>query len=332
MKKFLLTAAAVVLSAGLAFANGGQQGAAPSSASGAAKAAPAKQEITVGIALTGLQSNSIFIDMRRDMEAKCTAAGYRLIEQDLQNGAPDMVKFLENCLTAHAKVIVIQNIAEDAYRDLLVQLKNQGAVIGSYDNPSKVSMFVRMASNYELGKTIGKMCGEWVHKTPGSKKVAMADYSKIDFFLDRQKGMKDGFKAACPEGKIVFEQDLLLSDLGVSLGEALISSHPDIEGVMCVVDTACIGISDAFDTAGWTPKTHNVGLFGSDASKEGVDAIKKNKFVKGTVDMNLVKQVNTLYTDCLNAYLTGKLPAKQQVVYFPMKEITLANIDQVGKW
>jgi ABC-type sugar transport system substrate-binding protein len=270
--------------------------------------------------------------MRRNIEAECQKAGYRLIEQDLQNGVPDMNTFLENCLTAHAKVVVIQNIAEDSYRDSLKQLRDQGCVIGSYDNPSQVASYVCYASNIDLGKLIGKMCGEWVHKTPGSKKVAMADYSKIAFFLDRQKGMREGFKEACPEGKIVFEQDIDLSDLGVSLGEAIVTSHPDIEGIMSVVDTGCIGISTAFSGAGWTPKDHNIGMFGSDASTEGVAAIKKGGWVKGTVDLNLVKQVNTLYHNCLNAYLSGQLPAKQQVTLYPMKGITLANIDEVGKW
>jgi ABC-type sugar transport system substrate-binding protein len=118
-----------------------------------------EQGMTVGLALTGIQTNSIFIDLYKTIETKCNEAGYKLIAMDLEGGPSKMVTFLENCINAKAKVIIYQNIAEDAYIDLLLRAKEQGAILGSYDNPTTVAQYTSLASNRELGLAIGRECG-----------------------------------------------------------------------------------------------------------------------------------------------------------------------------
>ena len=289
------------------------------------------ETITVGLALTGLQTNPIFIDIRRAFEERCSQAGYRLIAADLSNGAADMTRFLENCLTAKAKIVVFQNIAEDSYINLLEELKAQGAILASYDNPSKVAHYVSMASNYDLGKTIGRMCGEWVHANPGSKKAAIATFNVLDFMIVRADGIREGFKESCPEGSIVFEQDINIADGGVALGEAIITAVPDIQGIMAITDIGCIGIGQAFAAAGWTFQNHRIGMFGSDASEDGMREIRKNGMFIGTIYMDLVNQVLGLFDRSLDTMKTGKINEAEKIVYFPMQPITIENADLVGK-
>jgi ABC-type sugar transport system substrate-binding protein len=325
MKKFMRTvgivlAAAFLLAPAQVFANGGKDA-----------AGGGKGTITVGLALTGMQNNPIFIDIRRAFEERCNQAGYRLIAADLSNGAADMTKFLENCLTAKAKIVVFQNIAEDSYINLLTELKAQGAILASYDNPSKVADYVSMASNYDLGKTIGRMCGEWVSANTGSKKAALATFNVLDFMIVRADGIKAGFKEACPEGNIVFEQDINIADGGVALGEAIITAHPDIQGIMAITDIGCIGIGQAFAAAGWTSQNHRIGMFGSDASEDGMREIRKNGMFIGTVYMDLVNQVTGLFDRSLETAQTGKINEAEKLVYFPMQPITIENADLVGK-
>jgi ABC-type sugar transport system substrate-binding protein len=291
----------------------------------------AKETITVGLALTGMQTNPIFIDIRRAFEERCSQAGYRLIAADLSNGAADMTRFLENCLTARAKIVVFQNIAEDSYINLLEELKAQGAILASYDNPTKVAHYVSMASNYDLGKTIGRMCGEWVHANPGSKKAAIATFNVLDFMIVRADGIRAGFKESCPEGSIVFEQDINIADGGVSLGEAIITAVPDIQGIMAITDIGCIGIGQAFAAAGWTFQNHRIGMFGSDASEDGMREIRKNGMFIGTIYMDLVNQVLGLFDRSLETMKTGKINEAEKTVYFPMQPITIENADLVGK-
>lgn len=289
------------------------------------------ETITVGLALTGLQTNPIFIDIRRAFEERCSQAGYRLIAADLSNGAADMTKFLENCLTAKAKIVVFQNIAEDSYINLLEELTAQGAILASYDNPSKIAHYVSMASNYELGKTIGRMCGEWVHANPGSKKAAIATFNALDFMIVRADGIREGFKESCPEGSIVFEQDINIADGGVGLGEAIITAVPDIQGIMAITDIGCIGIGQAFAAAGWTFQNHRIGMFGSDASEDGMREIRKNGMFIGTIYMDLVNQVLGLFDRSLDTMKTGAINEAEKIVYFPMQPITIENADLVGK-
>jgi ribose transport system substrate-binding protein len=300
-------------------------------AGGKQDAGGAQETITVGVALTGLQTNPIFIDIRRAFEERCSQAGYRLIAADLSNGAADMTRFLENCLTAKAKVVVFQNIAEDSYINLLEELKAQGAILASYDNPSKLAHYVSMASNYDLGKTIGRMCGEWVHTNPGSKKAAIATFNVLDFMIVRADGIREGFKESCPEGSIVFEQDINITDGGVGLGEAIITAVPDIQGIMAITDIGCIGIGQAFAAAGWTFQNHRIGMFGSDASEDGMREIRKNGMFIGTVYMDLVNQVLGLFDRSLDTMKTGRINEAEKIVYFPMQPITTENADLVGK-
>jgi ABC-type sugar transport system substrate-binding protein len=225
--------------------------------------------------------------------------------------------------------VVFQNIAEDAYVNLLRELKTQGCILGSYDNPSNIADYSISASNYELGKVIGSMCGEWTHNNPGSKKVALAKFDQMDIMIERARGMRDGFKEKCPEGTIAYDQDININDMGYSFGEALVTSAPDIQSVMAITDGPCISVEQAFAAAGWTWDNHKIGLFGSDASVDGMRELRAGGMFKGTVYMDLVTQVTSLFRRCLNAMETGKVDASQKLVYFTMIPVTLQNADIV---
>jgi predicted Fe-Mo cluster-binding NifX family protein len=61
------------------------------------------------------------------MRKKCKQEGWTLITGDLTEGAPKAIAFLETCITARADVVILQNIADGAYDDLLKQIRDQGA-------------------------------------------------------------------------------------------------------------------------------------------------------------------------------------------------------------
>jgi ABC-type sugar transport system substrate-binding protein len=290
-----------------------------------------KEQIAIGLALSGIQVNSIFIDMRRAIEEKCEKEGYRLITADLmENGPSKMITFLETCLAAKAKVVVYQNIAEDAYADQLNQLKAQGCILGSYDNPTKIAQYTSQASNYELGKTIGREAGKWAQANPGSKKAAICAYSLLDFLVERTRGIRDGFKEACPEGQIVFEIDAGFVQQGVAAGEALIQAHPDVQVVMGINDSGPVGVFEAFKAAGWNFQSHPIALFGCDASEDAMRALRENDMFKATIYLDVVNQVIQLYDRCLEMALTGKFDQSKANVYFPMQPVYLENADIVG--
>jgi ABC-type sugar transport system substrate-binding protein len=311
-----LTAVLFFMAAGSVFAAGGrQQG----------------ETITVGLALSAIQTNSIFIDMRRAIEKKCQDNGYNLITADLLEGPTKMITFLENCINTNAKVVIFQNIAEDAYADLLQRLKNQGAILGSYDNPTQIAHYTSQASNYELGLTIGRECGKWVRANPGSKKVAICGYSLLDFLVVRTNGMRDGFKEACPEGSIVMEVDAGYVQQGVMAGETFLQAHPDIQAVMGINDSGPVGVSEAFKAAGKSFAKDGIGLFGCDASEDGMRALRENDMFKCTIYLDVVNQVLDLFDRCMDYAVTGKYDESKVNVYFPMTPVYLENADVVNR-
>jgi ABC-type sugar transport system substrate-binding protein len=286
--------------------------------------------MTVGLALTGIQTNSIFIDMRRAIEERCRQAGYKLITADLMEGPGVMVTFLENCINAGAKVIIFQNIAEDAYADILQRAKDRGIILGSYDNPTSIAHYTSQASNYELGLTIGRETGKWVQANPGSKKVAICNGDILDFLVVRKEGMIAGLKETCPSATIV--ADLLAGTvpMGVTAGENILQAYPDIQAVMGINDSGPVGVMEAFKAAGMNFEKNHIGLFGCDASEDGLRSLRENDMFLSTIDVDVVNQVIQLYERCVKMALTGQYEADKAVVTFPMTPIYLKDLDATG--
>jgi ABC-type sugar transport system substrate-binding protein len=297
-------------------------------------AAGGKQQsetVTVGLALTGIQTNSIFIDMRRAIEERCQQAGYKLITADLMEGPGIMVTFLENCINANAKVIIFQNIAEDAYADILQRAKDRGIILGSYDNPTKIAHYTSVASNYELGLTIGRETGRWVQANPGSKKVAICNGDILDFLVVRKEGMIAGLKETCPSATIVADILAGTVPMGVTAGENILQAHPDIQAVMGINDSGPVGVMEAFKAAGMNFEKNRIGLFGCDASEDGLRCLRENDMFLATIDVDVVNQVVQLYERCIKMALTGQYEADKAVVTFPMTPVYLKDLDETGK-
>jgi hypothetical protein len=88
-------------------------------------------------------------------------------------------------------------------------------------------------------------------------------------------------------------------------------------------------VAEAFKGAGWTYAKHPIAIFGSDATKQGIAAIKEKGFYQGTVYMNLVKELDDLLDRCITTMKTGKVNDAEKVVYFKMTPITIDNTDVV---
>lgn len=114
---------------------------------------PSAKKLTVGLALTGINSNAVFIDMRKDIEARCNEAGYKLMTADIEGGASQIVTALENFINGGCDIIILQNSAEEAYADLLKQAVEKGIIVASYDYESDIAQYACICSNYEVGRS-----------------------------------------------------------------------------------------------------------------------------------------------------------------------------------
>lgn len=289
------------------------------------------KKLKVGFALSGVMTNAIFIDMARDLERRTGASGYELLTTDIAEGPQKIVSALENFMNAGADVIIFQNYAEEATADLMQQAVDKGVIIGSYDAESKIAQYSVMASNYELGKIIGQETGKWVSSHDGSKKVAMCTYSKLDFLVERARGMVDGLAETAPDAVLATQLDAGFPHEGVPAGENFLQAVPDVQAVMGINDGGTLGVYEAFKAAGLSREKDGKVIFGCDASIDGLKAIKENDMFVATVDLDLVNQVGELYERCVKAALTGEIDASKKLVIYPITPVYYADVDKYLK-
>lgn len=289
----------------------------------------AEEPLTIGLALSGITTNSVFIDMTKAIQAKCDDAGYKLMTADIEQGTQATVTALENFINGGCDVILVQNSAEAAYEDMLKDAIENGVVVGSYDFDSEICQYSIYASDLELGKTIGKACGEYVSEHEGSKKVAICNYSQLDFLVTREQGIEEGFKEACPDGEIVSVQDAGYPPEGVTAGENFLQACPDIQAVMGINDGGTLGVYEAFKAAGKSREADGIVIFGCDASIDGLNALEEEDMFYCTVDLDLVNQISKLYDRCVETALTGEVDESIKSEVYPMNPIYLENISDV---
>lgn len=293
----------------------------PASPENSGEANPEGEKLTIGLALSGINSNAIFIDMAKDIQERCDAAGYKLMTADIAEDPNKVVTALENFINGGCDVIIFQNYAEEACATLLADAIDKGIIIGSYDYTSDYAQYACIASNYEVGKVIGQECGKWVKANEGSKKVALCSYSPLDFLVEREQGMRDGFAETCPEGEIAIALDAGFTPEGVTAGENFLQAVPDLQAVMGINDGGTLGVYEAFKAAGMSFEKNQVAIFGCDASADGLNAIREGDMFFSTIDLDLVNQVAELYQRCVDAALGGTIDASKAVVTYPVNPL-----------
>ena len=289
----------------------------------------ADESLTVGLALSGITSNTIFIDMTKSLQAKCDEAGYKLMTADIQEGVQATVTALENFKNAGCDVIILQDSEEAAYYDLLKECIDSGIVVGSYDYNSELAQYSIYSSDEQIGYAIGAAAAEYCNNNEGSKKACICNYSQLNFLVVREQAIEKGFLENCPDGEIVSVQDAGYPPEGVTAGENFLQACPDVQVVMGINDGGCLGVYEAFKAAGKSREADGIAIFASDASEDGLNALEEDNMYYCTLDLDLVNQVNTLYDRCVETALTGEVDESVHSAVYPINPIYLSNITDV---
>ena len=296
---------------------------------GAGSVMAEEKSLTVGMALSGITSNAIFIDMTKSIQAKCDEAGYKLMTADIAEGVQATVTALENFINGGCDVILIQKSEEEAYADLLQSALDKGIVIGSYDYNSDMAQYSIYSSDEEIGYAIGKAAADYCNENEGSKKACICNYSQLDFLVTREKAIEKGFLENCPDGEVVSVLDAGYPNEGVTAGENFLQACPDLQVVMGINDGGCLGVYEAFKAAGKSRANDGIAIFASDASEDALNALEDDDMYYCTMDLDLVNQVNTLYDRCVEASLTGEVDESVHSTVYPINPIYLSNITDV---
>lgn len=285
---------AIVLVAGMAFAEGGKE-----------KAPAGQKQLTIGFDAM----NVVFTWMKfahDAMVAKAKDLGVKLIVYDSENDTAKQNSNLEDLLALGVDGIVINPIDVSSLVPAINKAAAAGVPCATFDRAAvgaNYSFYVgcddvaggRMIADFVAKKLDGKGKLILITGSPGSSPQ-----------LDRSKGFKDQL-AKYPGLKIAFEQTgEFFREKGMQVMEDAITAVPDFKAVVCQNDDMMMGAIQAMKAAGIDPAS--VVITGFDGVPDGLRAVRDG-LADCTVQYPIAQAPEVL--ERLVRYLRGEKPAEK---------------------
>lgn len=328
MKKLITLLLALVMILGLV-ACGASEPDAPVADAPVADApadAPAEEEvkIKIGLTLSGLTTNSVFIDMSNNLQALCDENGWEMIQRDLT--ADTIVNTMENFISAGCNVVIIQaNQAPEAVSAMLPAFEEAGVAVAIYDSPDFVGKpavaYSATCDNYNAGYQLGKAVAEWANENiDGTVAAGLMVRATNEVFRPRGEGLEAGLNENLKNGKVeaVLETPGL-TEGGLTAAEDMMSAVPNLNLVLGWNGGCGVGAYEALKGANYEGY-----LFSIDNSQEEIAAMMEGKFYMGALDLDLGNQVIELATKTIEYVQNGfeypeGVTEDDLLWYFPMK-------------
>jgi ribose transport system substrate-binding protein len=285
---------AIVLVAGMAFAEGGKE-----------KAAAGEKQLTIGFDAM----NVVFTWMKfahDAMVAKAKDLGVKLIVYDSENDTAKQNSNLEDLLALGVDGIVINPIDVSSLVPAINKAAAAGVPCATFDRAA-------VGANYSFyvgcdDVAGGKMIADFVaKKLDGKGKLILITGSPGSSpQLDRSKGFKDQL-TKYPGLKIAFEQTgEFFREKGMQVMEDAITAVPDFKAVVCQNDDMMMGAIQAMKAAGIDPAS--VVITGYDGVPDGLRAVRDG-LADCTVQYPIGQAPEVLAR--LVKYLRGEKPAEK---------------------
>jgi ribose transport system substrate-binding protein len=293
-------------------------------------ASKADKKLTIGMALNALSTNAAFIDAHKQILERLNARGDTFIGVDTKGDPNNLSSAIENFISANCDVIIVSVNSVDQITGYLPVFKEKNIIFGSYDTVIEGATYNLLSNNYELGKIIGREGGKWLKEHfNGKGEAAVCSADGHEEIKKRGDGIVDGFKEVCPEGKIVQRYGTAyIPTLGITAGENLLQSNPNVKVVMGINDGGILGVYEAFKAAGLADPANNIGLFGCDGSVDGLNAVRENNIYRATVSLSIAREIADFVDRCSEAARSGQVDPNLRIRYFPMTPIYFSNIDE----
>lgn len=278
--------------------------------------------IKIGVVFADF-GNTAYAKMGEAMKEEAALYGAEVTLKDTGGDAATLVDVIENFIVAGCDVIVEQNSSQEVTADINQEALNQGIVLLSFDEEMDLATVSYVANNYDLGKMIGTMAGQWINEALGGvAQVGIFTARSYDFILDRQAGIEDGLKETAPDAEIVIYADTVTAEDGVTQAENFLQAYPDINCICGINDSVILGAYEAFKAAGKVGDT--IGLFACDGTDDAIAAVAENSIHRGTISMSLTDVGRQMIDDAVTIVNGGSVD--ETVKYFPMQMITQDNV------
>lgn len=269
-------------------------------------------DIKIGICLSD-HTNTSFIGMLDAAREYAEESGHiTIIEQDGKSDAETIVSAIENFIISGCDAIIYQNSFPEVTDDIIKEAVDAGICVVSYESANEDATFSWVSDNETIGKAIGYMAGDWLNENcDGEGKICLICNDSIEFLKARGDAIVAGIQEVAPDSEVIVRQPARDITAGYTLAETLLISNPEINCYVATGDAAAVGVSQAYEAAGWTEP---LGTFGADCTEEAVAAMKtEGTFVAGSINFDLANQMVDMVKTCY-AYCAGEETGDSYVV------------------
>ena len=248
-------------------------------------------DITVAYAVSAL-TTQIFRDQVTALEAYAKEIGINFMYTACATES-DKVTACENYIAMGVDVLLVHVGDALVYEDVMKEAQSKGIAWFSYDTNIEGSDAYYGWNNYSLGRAIGENAAIWINENFAEDEICNAasnNYPALPFLVERENGYRDAIEefANCTV-EWVAEGDGGIVEFGVTSGENFLQIGKEINLVVGINDSGCVGVYEAFEAAGYgTAAGSRVAIFGCDSDPEALELISKGTIYKGSINTGLV--------------------------------------------
>ena len=289
-------------------------------------AAKELSDITVAYVCSDL-GNEIFAMQVEAMEAYAKDKGINFLYKPSIDTAAK-ISAIENYISTGVDTIICHVQDGPAMASVMKEAQAAGVKFFAYDTNVDGADAYFGWKNYDLGYAIGKNAAEWVNATFKSDETVYAascNYPSANFLVEREQGYKDALKELAPNVEFIMEGVGGNAANGVTAGENFLQSGKELNLVVGINDGGCLGVYEAFKAANYGGD--KVGIFGCDATNDGLNAIAEGGIYRGTITTKLI----ALAPDFMEIAIDLAQSKGGGEFYGPTEPITSANVQEYIK-
>lgn len=199
--------------------------------------------------------------------------------------APTQVTQVENFIESGCDAIIVGPVDPASLADVTKKAIDEGIYVLSYAAHIDNYSAEYLVDDYNTGYAAGEAAAQWINdKLGGKAEYGVLDLPINDRLIARAQGMIDAITEKAPEATKVAQSDGggATAD-GMNDTEDFLQAHPDMKVIVSIGDGGAIGANEAVKASGMDYS--DFGIFAVDATQEGLQKIKNNEPLRGSVSI-----------------------------------------------